>query len=258
MHARVPNLALMAVLLLALGAFLLWPIWLTVERGFTGPAGDSFTLFHIQSVFTSPHLVSGLLNAFGIAIGTTTLCLLMAVPLALIGTRFDFPGKSLLSGLLLVPLILPPFVGAIGVAHLFGGRAGAVNTLLINMGLIDTGIDFIGTGGFWAIIFVEALHLYPIIYLNATAALANLDPAMEEAAENLGASRIKRFTTIVLPLIRPGLFAGATIVFIWSFTELGTPLMFEYHEVTPVQIFQRHHRDELIGGALRAHRGNAH
>src|SRR5437016_5058948 len=82
---------------------------------------------------------------------------------------------------------------------------------------------------------LRALSLYPIIYLNATAALANLDPALNEAAENLGAGPVRRFFRITLPLVRPGLFAGATIVFIWSFTELGTPLMFDYYEVTPIQ-----------------------
>jgi len=83
------------------------------------------------------------------------------------------------------------------------------------------------------------LHLYPIIYLNATAALANLDPALDEAAENLGCTWWMRFRKITLPLIRPGLFAGSTIVFIWSLTELGTPLVFDYRQITPVQIFSK-------------------
>src|SRR5690606_7010301 len=111
--------------------------------------------------------------------------------LAVLGAKCDFPGKRGLSALILVPLILPPFVGAIGFQHIFG-RTGSVNTLLMNLGLLDPaagGIDFIGRGGFWAIVIVEALHLYPILYLNAVAALANLDPALEEAAENLGAGR---------------------------------------------------------------------
>ena len=137
---------------------------------------------------------------------------------------------------MLVPLILPPFVGAIGLQHLLG-KSGAINAWLIDMGFITEGVDFIGNGGFWAIVFIEALHLYPILYLNAVAALANLDPALDEAAENLGATSWQRLRQIILPLIRPGLFAGSTIVFIWSFTELGTPLMFDYQEVTPVQIF---------------------
>ncbi|HVP73718.1 MAG TPA: iron ABC transporter permease, partial [Phycisphaerales bacterium] len=139
--------------------------------------------------------------------------------------------------LILVPMILPPFVGAIGL-HFLLGRAGAINALLQSLGVIGgDGIDFIGRGGFWAVVLIESLALYPIMYLNATAALANLDPALDEAAENLGAGPWRRFRQITLPLIRPGLFAGATIVFIWSFTELGTPLMFDYQVVTPVQIF---------------------
>jgi iron(III) transport system permease protein len=73
--------------------------------------------------------------------------------------------------------------------------------------------------------------------LNLVAALANVDPAMEEAAENLGCTGLRKFWKITLPLIMPGLFAGGTIVFIWAFTELGVPLMFDYHRVTSVQIF---------------------
>jgi len=75
------------------------------------------------------------------------------------------------------------------------------------------------------------------MYLNASAALANVDPTMVEAARNLGASRWTTFRRVTLPLIRPGLFAGGTIVFIWSFTELGTPLMMNYEQVLPVQIY---------------------
>ena len=104
---------------------------------------------------------------------------------------------------MLVPLILPPFVGAIGLHHLLG-RHGAISELLMTLGLTQQGIDFIGQGGFWAIVLIETLHLYPIIYLNAAAALANLDPALEEAAAGLGASPWRRlrpvsYTHLTLP-----------------------------------------------------------
>ena len=230
----VPILLLIG-LLAFFAAFLLYPIWLTIASGFEAEDGG-LTLYHILDVFRDGSTRRGLFNALGIAFGTTILSLIIALPLAVLSARFDFRGKGVVSALILVPLILPPFVGAIGLHHLLG-RSGAINTLLIDLGFISQGVDFVGQGGFWAIVFIEALHLYPILYLNATAALANLDPALEEAAENLGASPWRRFKDIVLPLIRPGLFAGSTIVFIWSFTELGTPLMFNYQEVTPVQIF---------------------
>ena len=87
---------------------------------------------------------------------------------------------------------------------------------------------------------LEILHLYPIMLLNLAAALANIDPALEEAAANLGANRWRRFQTVTFPLLRPpGYFAGAVIVFIWVFTDLGMPLMFDFRRVVPVQILDR-------------------
>jgi iron(III) transport system permease protein len=138
----------------------------------------------------------------------------------------------------LVPMILPPFVGAIGIKQIFG-QYGALNSLIIALGLKPDGwtYDWFAQHQFGGIALVQALSLYPIIYLNAVAALANIDPAMEEAAQNLGCTGLRRFFRITLPLIKPGLFAGGTIVFIWAFTELGVPLVFDFPRVTSVQIF---------------------
>ena len=105
------------------------------------------------------------------------------------------------------------------------------------MGVISQPIDWLGGGRFWGVVILESLHLYPIMYLNLAAALANVDPSLEEAAKNMGANRFKLFTTVTFPLMLPGYFAGAIIVFIWAFTDLGTPLVFEYREVVAVQIF---------------------
>lgn len=215
-----------------LAVFLIYPILLTVRGGFAADVstGQGFTFEHVLLVFRDPKQIAGLINAFKIATATTFLCILISLPLAIVSARYRFTGKTLLNALILVPLILPPFVGAIGLRSIMG-RAGALNTLL------GVDLDFLGGAQFWGVVAVEALHLYPIIYLNATAALANLDPALDEAAQSVGAGPWRRLAMITLPLIRPGLFAGATIVFIWSFTELGTPLMFDYYAVTPVQIF---------------------
>jgi iron(III) transport system permease protein len=224
--------ALMLLMLALLGAFLLYPIALTVRGGFyEDPAARTgFTLQHVRMVFEDPRLVRGLVNSFTIAVITTVLATLIALPLAVLSANYRFPGKGLLNALILVPLILPPFVGALGVKALLG-REGAFNSML------GTHWDVLGHGRLLGVCVVQALSLYPIMYLNATASLANLDPALNEAAENVGAGPWRRFFTITLPLIRPGLFAGGTIVFIWAFTELGTPLMFDFYDVTPVQIF---------------------
>ena len=218
-------------------AFFLWPVLQILQGGFIDADGR-LTFAFLRAVLVDPLYLAGLRNSFLLACAATTLALFIALPLAVVSDRFRFPGKALLGSLVLIPMILPPFVGAIGIKQIFG-QYGALNALLHHLGLLAPGatIDWFAANQFWGIALVEALSLYPIIYLNAVAALANIDPAMEEAAQNLGCTGLRRFRRITLPLIRPGLFAGGTIVFIWAFTELGTPLIFDYDRVTSVQIY---------------------
>lgn len=215
--------------------FLFWPIVQVVGQGFRRGDG-TFTLEYVQLIFDNPVLVRGLVNSALIAGATAAVCLAMALPLAILSTRYAFAGRGLLSGLMLVPLVLPPFVGAVGMRQVLG-RYGPLTAML---GLEEgPGVDWLGQFRFFGIVLVEALHLYPIMLLNLQAALANVDPAMEQSARNLGAGRWTTFRRITLPLIRPGLFAGTTLVLIWSFTELGTPLMFDFYDVTAVQVFKQ-------------------
>lgn len=164
--------------------------------------------------------------------------LLIAFPLALLGHRYLFAFKKSLSALILIPLVLPPFVGAVGVKQILGSQ-GALNALLASVGIIDAGspVDWLGENRFMGIVIMNALHLYPILYMNIAASLSNIDPAMEQAAQNLGCPPWRRLLRITLPLCMPGIFAGGAIVFIWSFTELGVPLVFDYTRVAPVQVF---------------------
>lgn len=209
-------------------AFVL-PLGWVVSGGFV--VEGEFTLRYLAGVFQNPIYAEGLRNSVLIAVCTTSVVTLIAVPLAWMSNRFEFPGKKLMSGLILVPMILPPFVGAIGFQQMFG-QYGVVNTMF---GLGP--VDWMGQARFFGVVALQALGLYPIMYLNVAAALANIDPAMEEAAENLGCHGFKKFWRITLPLVMPGLFAGGTIVFIWSFTELGTPLIMNYTRCAPVQVF---------------------
>ncbi len=231
---------LMLICWVFLGLFLIWPVALVLAGAFMEVQADGtkvFTWQYIAGVFQDPVLRDSILNSLLLATVVTFVTILMAMPLSLLTTRYEFRGKKIIENLLLLPIVLPPFVGAIGLRHLFG-RFGGINSLLINLGLVDSAdpIDFFGGARFWGVVFIEALHLYPIIYLNLVAVMSNLDPALEQAAEMMGASRWMRLRRIVLPLSLPGLFAGGTIVFIWSFTELGTPLMFDFYRVAPVQI----------------------
>ncbi len=217
--------------------FFLWPVVQILKGGFIDADGR-LTFAFLRTLLTDPLYLVDLRNSFLLACAGTTLALLIALPLAVISDRFVFPLKGFLNSAVLVPMILPPFVGAIGIKQIFG-QYGAVNALIVELGLRPHGwtFDWFAANQFWGVAAVEALSLYPIVYLNAVAALANIDPAMEEAAQNLGCTGLRRFWKITLPLIHPGLFAGCTIVFIWVFTELGTPLVFDYSRVMSVQIF---------------------
>jgi iron(III) transport system permease protein len=215
------------------GVALVWPLAWVIRGGFLEDGG--FTLRFLAGVFQNPVYVEGLIRSLWIAVGTTTLVLLIAVPLAWMANRYQFPGKSVFQALLLVPMILPPFVGAIGFQQIFGVY-GSFNVLLARWTGLGP-IDVVGQAGYWGVITLQALALYPVMYLSVVAALGNVDPAMEQVAANLGARGVTRFRRITLPLIMPGLFAGATIVFVWAFTELGTPLIMGYTRCTPVQIF---------------------
>ena len=228
--------SLLGVLLLFFAVFLFYPVSYLLRCAFGLP--ETFTFEYFGLLLRSPLQRESLANSLWIALLTTGLTTLLALPLAHWVARYRFRGKALLSALLLVPLILPPFVGAIGLRQMLA-RYGSVNLLLMDLGLVDPAapVDWLGQGGLGGIVILQVLNLYPVMFLNISAAMANIDPSLREAAQNLGASGGRLFRTITLPLILPGYFAGAILVFIWSFTDLGTPLVFGVSRVVPVQIF---------------------
>jgi iron(III) transport system permease protein len=230
------TLAFLGLLLVFFGLFLFYPVSLLLRGAFISEG--RFTLQFFDLLLSSPLQRQALGNSFAIALLTTALTTVLTLPMAWAMTRFSFRGKALLGSLLLVPMIMPPFVGAIGLRQLLS-RYGSLNLLLMKLGLIapDHPIDWLGEGGFWGIVLLQVLNLYPILFLNVSAAMGNIDPALREAAQNLGSGGWRLFRTVTLPLILPGYFAGAIIVFIWAFTDLGTPLIFGFSRVVPVQIF---------------------
>lgn len=218
------------------GLFLVYPLGFMLRQAFG--VGEAFTLEHFTLLLASPLQREALRNSFSIALLTTALATGLALPLAHVLTNYRFCGHGLMRTLLMLPIILPPFVGAVGVRQLLA-RFGAVNLGLMQIGVLaaDQPIDWLGAGGFWGIVFLQVLSLYPIMLLNVMAAMGSVDPSLREAAQNLGAGKWRVFRTITLPLIAPGWFAGAIVVFIWAFTDLGTPLVFGYSRVVAVQVF---------------------
>ncbi|HCK13575.1 TPA: ABC transporter permease, partial [Candidatus Poribacteria bacterium] len=217
--------------------FLIYPLLYTFKEAFW--ISSSFSLEYFQLIITNETYREMLFNSFKMGVSVTVMTTIFSLPIAYLLVRYNFKGRGILQGIILIPMIMPPFVGAVGMKQLFG-LYGSINTLLAKLGLIDImdPIDWFGSG-FAGVVFLSTLHLYPIMYLNVSASLANVDPSLEEAAENMGASKFRLFWTITVPLMLPGYFAGAILVFIWAFTDLGTPLIFNYNEVIAVQIFRQ-------------------
>ncbi len=226
-----------AVLGVLLVAFLVGPLAEGVRGAFVDANGH-FTFAYVATVFKNPITREGFRNALAIAFLSTLVAGTVGIGAAFVLDRFAFPGRRLFTALVPLPLMVPPFVGAIGVKQLLG-RQGALNALLHHLGLLDANraTDWLREGRFAAVVALTSLHLYPIIYFNAAAALAGLNVELEEAAASLGCRGLRRFWRITLPAIGPSVFAGASIVFIWALTELGVPLMCDYTRVTSVQIF---------------------
>ena len=217
--------------------FLIYPLLYVFKEAFW--IDNTFNLTYFKLMVTDPNIRELVINSFKIGVMVTAVTSVVSLPLAYFLTRYRYPGRDTLRAVILIPMIMPPFVGAIGMQQFFG-MFGSVNMLLVKLNLINMTetIDWF-RGGFWGVVMLSTLHLYPIMYLNIVAALANVDPSLEEAAENMGASRFQVFRQITLPLMMPGYFAGAILVFIWAFTDLGTPLIFNYNEVIAVRIFRQ-------------------
>lgn len=229
-----PTLIFLLGLIAFFALFLFYPLWYAIVQSLVVDGRLTFAFYELM--ITSPVYQEAILNSFRLGMITTIATTLLSLPLAFLLVRYDFAGKGFVNGLILVPMVLPPFVGAIGMKQMFA-RFGSINLLLLDLGLIDQPIDWFGGGGFVGVVILEVLHLYPIMYLNVAAALANVDPSLEDAARNMGSSGFRLFRTVTFPLMLPGYFAGAIIVFIWAFTDLGTPLIFNYRQVVAVEIF---------------------
>jgi iron(III) transport system permease protein len=227
-HAAVA-LAIAAFLIL----FLVIPVVTVIYVAFTNSDG-SLTLSHFNSFFHLTLMRESFYNSLYVGGMSVLIASIISLPLAYFTMRFRFRGAVLIQTLGVLPLIMPPFVGAAAMQLLFG-RSGSVNLLLNDW--FGIGIPFME--GLNGVIFVESLHYFPFILLNLTVALANIDSAMEESAQNLGASGFRLFRRIVFPLAMPGYLAGAALVFLKVFDDVGTPLVLNVTDILAAQAYLR-------------------
>ena len=153
------------------------------------------------------------------SLAATAISAVIGIPLAWVLARVDFPGRAILRGLVLLPLVLPPVVG--GAALLFAlGRRGVVGELLYEVtGFV---LPFSTAGAIIAATFVAM----PFLVITVEGALRNLDPKFEGAAATLGASPWSVFRRITLPMIAPSLVAGLVLTWARALGEFGATLTF--------------------------------
>jgi len=247
---------LMAVLI-AFSLFLIAPLISVVYTSFLDPNTGFLSLYHFINLFSDSNFwpwqfneVTGewisyvnlttiqyggdllviqgwdfgaVLNSIYVAVLVTIFSVILGVFFAFIVARYDFPGKKFIRTILIFPILATPFVGAIGIKT-FLGRAGFFNNLFYTtLHWIPFRIELSGLA---AIIFVQSLSLFSLVYLNAYSSFMGIDPSLEEQAENLGATGFKLFRSVTLPLAMPGIQAGAILTFILSIEDLGTPIVF--------------------------------
>jgi len=223
-------LAVAAFLLL----FLALPVAKVVLVAFQHPATGQFTLVNFSDFFETSLFRESFWNSLYVAGISVVVSTVFALPLAYFTTRFVFRGSILIQTLGVVPLIMPPFVGAVAMQLLFG-RNGSVNLLLDE----HFGFTVPFMEGLNGVIFVQSIHYFPFILLNLVASLSNIDRSMEEAAQNLGARGMRLFRRIVFPLAMPGYIAGAALVFLKVFDDLGTPLLLNVSNMLAPQAYLR-------------------
>jgi iron(III) transport system permease protein len=197
---------------------------------------DQFTLVYLLLTISDPYLRGLLLNSLWLALLVTVISTLIALPAASTLARWTFPGRGMLTMMLMSPLVIPPFVGALGLRHILG-RFGPINMLLIQLGISESGLDLLGSGRLFGVVVVETLHFFPLLLLMLLGPMAMTRGTVEEAAAGLGASPFLRARRVLFPMIQPSLVAGMLIVFLWSLTDLGAPLIFDYRYLLPVKIY---------------------
>ena len=232
-NAVFSRVGIACAILLILLVFLLIPVATVVFVAFAdGEGGVTFT--HFVSFFGISLMRESFANSLIVSLASVIGAALIALPLAYFTARFDFRGAVVIQTLGVLPLIMPPFVGAVAMQLIFG-RSGSINLLLDDW--VGFTIPFME--GLWGVIFVESLHYFPFLLLNLSVALSNIDSAMEESAQNLGAHGFRLLRRIVLPLAMPGFVAGASLVFIKVFDDLGTPLVLNVTNMLAPQAYLR-------------------
>ncbi|MFI2714453.1 ABC transporter permease [Micromonospora sp. NPDC018662] len=227
----VPALAGLLFLVLPLAGLVVRAPWASLPQRLTEPGALTALRLSVQTATVA-----------------TLVCLLLGVPLAWLLARTRFPGRRLVRALVTVPLVLPPVVGGVALLLVFGRRGLLGGWLDATFGFT---LPFTTTG----VVVAEAFVAMPFLVIAVEGALRGADVRYEEAAATLGAGRWTTFTHVTLPLVAPGVAAGAVLCWARALGEFGATITFagNYPGVTqtmPLAVYQTIEGGDLDGAVV--------
>lgn len=202
---------------------------------------------HFPALVTSEASLQALLLSLRTAGSATVLCILLGVPMAAVLARSTVPGLSILRALVLLPLVLPPVVGGIALLYTFG-RRGLIGEHLEVLGI---NIAFSTT----AVVLAQTFVALPFLVMSLEGALRTAGHRYDDVAATLGARPTTVFRRVTLPLVLPGLVAGAVLAFARALGEFGATLTFAGSlqgttRTLPLEIYLRRETDPDAAVAL--------
>ena len=212
-----PLLALLVgAITISLLIFVVYPLIAVFIKGFQTQDGQ-FTLENYRRFATFRYLQNALRNSLLVGLATGMVGVLLGYLTAFTLTRTDVPGKQLLHILLILPIISPPFVSAIAILLLFGFNGLITQKIL--------GLQGFNIYGFKGVFLSQVFTFAPVGYLTLRGVLESLNPTLEDAAMNVGASRWQTFRRVTFPLSLPGIASAFLVIFIESLADFGNPLV---------------------------------
>jgi iron(III) transport system permease protein len=222
--------AALAVSALLVALVVLPQLWL-LRASLLSPSGR-VTFENAAHFFSSPRYLAALRNSAVLSVLICAFSMLIAVPLAFVHARHRLPGKGAILTLAAMATVTPPFLGAYVWVMLLGWSG------LLSSAVRAMGIPFEGIVGFWGIVWVGSWSAVGLVFMFAYDAFSTMDPSLEEAAMSVGASRLRAYLQVSLPMATPALLTVGYLVLMAAFTDFGTPKIIGGDvEVLPVVVY---------------------
>jgi iron(III) transport system permease protein len=221
-----------AIVLVLIVGLLLVPVANIVGVSLSAGAKTGSIFENYVNFFSERFYYQTLINSFWVSIWAMILAVCLGVPAAYFVNRYEIWGRGFVRAAVVLTFVSPPFIGSYSWVVLFG-RSGVLTQFFNSIGVSLPSIY--GASG---IIFVFTLQFFPFVFLLVSSGLKSIDQSVEDAARNLGSSEFRTFRTAIAPLLVPSITTSALLVFIASFTDLGTPIILgERFRVLPVLIY---------------------